>query len=391
MEDPDDTLENGATWVYSDGSVFQSRPGIIEVNCRFTGLVNFPYDELTCPFDVGGWDYGDNVQNLTFFDAGGMTLETSMETAGTSYQEYRITGYSTERQTFKYLCCPEPYSNLVFRISFSRPHLYYFWAIEFPGFLLTLVSFAVFWLDAANCGERLGLGVTLLLAVEVTKIVTNELLPVCGEMLWIELLLLVNEFFCVVAVLESCLAIKVAFDGLEKINEAKAELIDSWAKRVVPASYFVSLAIVYSITMDDGYESTTNPMFQGLASGKGAKIKVNILRALLVPILIAAVVGAFAASKNAKAKQLLLMRGGWCTGTSTDIAPSFTATNAARGRNVNVNVNVNMNEHAQKQAWAEADAKAEALELEGSFRPTTTATTAATAAEAAALPVHSCG
>jgi hypothetical protein len=47
--------------------------------------------------------------------------------------------------------------------------------------------------DATNCGERLGLGVTLVLAIEVTKIVIQELLPVCGEMLWIEVLLTVSE------------------------------------------------------------------------------------------------------------------------------------------------------------------------------------------------------
>jgi hypothetical protein len=125
-----------------------------------------------CPFDVGGWDYGDNVQNLTFFADGGIELEDRMETAGTSYQEYSITGHNTNRQTFYYACCLEPYSNLIFRLKFKRPEMYYFWAIEFPGVMLTSTSFSVFWLDAINCGERLGFGVTLLLAVEVTKIMT---------------------------------------------------------------------------------------------------------------------------------------------------------------------------------------------------------------------------
>ena len=58
-----------------------------ELNCRFTGLVNFPRDALSCPFEIGGWDYADNVQNLTFMDPG-IHLETRQETGGTSYQEY---------------------------------------------------------------------------------------------------------------------------------------------------------------------------------------------------------------------------------------------------------------------------------------------------------------
>jgi len=124
---PEESLHIGATWIYPDGSIFQSRPGMLELNCRFTGLVNFPYDALTCPFDVGGWDYGDNVQNLSFYDTG-IELETRMESSGTSYQVYSIKGYSVERQTYYYKCCPEPYSNLIFRITFERPARYYFCA-----------------------------------------------------------------------------------------------------------------------------------------------------------------------------------------------------------------------------------------------------------------------
>lgn len=34
--DPEEMLEPGALWIYSDGSVYQSRPGFIEISCRFT-------------------------------------------------------------------------------------------------------------------------------------------------------------------------------------------------------------------------------------------------------------------------------------------------------------------------------------------------------------------
>ena len=38
-------------------------------------------------------------------------------------------------------------------------------ALVLPVFYTPFVSMAVFWLDATNCGERLGFGVTTLLAV----------------------------------------------------------------------------------------------------------------------------------------------------------------------------------------------------------------------------------
>ena len=281
----DDALDVGATWVYSDGSVYQARPGMLELNCRFTGLANFPRDDLSCPFDIGGWDYADNVMNLTFMGTG-IELETLQE-AGTSYQEYSLDRFTIERMTYIYPCCPnESYSNLLFRVTFQRTSMYYFWAIEFPSMLLTIVSFAVFWLDPTNCGERLGYGVTVLLAVEVTKVVTSGLLPVCGETLWVQILLILNELVCILCLLESCLAIYHAFEAIGRIDELRAERTDYHARRIVPSTYIILLGTVYSLELDDGYMGTSKSMFQGI---KGASVRVDA-GILIAPCVVIAVV-----------------------------------------------------------------------------------------------------
>ena len=138
---------------------------------------------------------------------------------------------------------------------------YYTLAIEFPSVMLTLVSMAVFWLDATNCGERLGFGVTTLLAVQVTKNWTSDLVPTCGEFLWIEIVLLVNELFCVVSLLVSCLAVRQAFKGQGTVDELSSNAVDMIARRVIPPVYVVALAVLYNIDMEDGYFGTLNPMF----------------------------------------------------------------------------------------------------------------------------------
>lgn len=48
----DQVMEEGAAWVNSDGFVWQSVPGVVDVTCRFAGLTNFPRDELSCPIEV---------------------------------------------------------------------------------------------------------------------------------------------------------------------------------------------------------------------------------------------------------------------------------------------------------------------------------------------------
>ena len=87
-----------------------------------------------------------------------MLIDTVQETAGTSYQEYTLSRAETERISHTYVCCTEEFTNLFYRLYFNRPSQYYFMAVEFPSLFLTFISMIVFWLDATNCGERLGFG-----------------------------------------------------------------------------------------------------------------------------------------------------------------------------------------------------------------------------------------
>ena len=260
------TSEVGASKVTSDGTVLRSFPGRLEISCRFTGLVNFPHDELSCPFDVGSWAYSDSVVNLTFFDTGGVVIELNQETSGTSYQDYGLARVDTERVTQFYPGWGD-YTNLFFRVYLTRPSLYYFFMLEFPAILLTAISHVVHWLDVTMCGERLGLSGTMLLANQVIKIVTIDKLPVCGEMLWVEFLLLINELFCVLNLLISCFAVYRAFRRFGTVDEHASDAVDLQARWSVPALHACALGIIYSIELEDGYLGNGSSMFMGLAPG----------------------------------------------------------------------------------------------------------------------------
>ena len=82
-----------------------------------------------------------------------------------------------------YPCCPnEPWPTVKFRIYLSRASLYYTTFLLVPAVILSLTSFAVFFMSF-QVGERLGLGVTLVLAVMVSQFTLTSILPVCGEIL----------------------------------------------------------------------------------------------------------------------------------------------------------------------------------------------------------------
>ena len=91
----DQVMEEGAAWVTYTGAVWHSTPGVIDVSCRFAGLSSFPYDELTCPIEIASWSYSDLVTNLTFMeDRACVDLTTENPTAGTTYAEYQLDGYT---------------------------------------------------------------------------------------------------------------------------------------------------------------------------------------------------------------------------------------------------------------------------------------------------------
>ena len=48
--------------------------------------------------------------------------------------------------------------------------------------MLTCASMGAFFMPY-QVGERLGYGITLILAVEVTKVATQSMVPVCSELL----------------------------------------------------------------------------------------------------------------------------------------------------------------------------------------------------------------
>ena len=100
------TLEPALALVSSDGDIFFSRPGMIDLMCKFTGLVAFPFDNLGCLFEVGGWSFGGGHQGLTLLN-GGYELASQDEaaqedSAGSSYQEYWISNVTVDTDTARW-------------------------------------------------------------------------------------------------------------------------------------------------------------------------------------------------------------------------------------------------------------------------------------------------
>lgn len=173
------TLDASLAVVYSNGVVFWSRPGMLDIMCKFSGLVAFPFDKLTCEMEFGGWAMSAGFQGIRPFSSGAFAFSNQEATSGSSYTEYQI-------QTVEATLHSNDYSTSVdwpvmrYRIQMGRASMYYVTLILVPGVLMALLSMGVFFMSF-QVGERLSYGITLILATEVSKVVTSSFVPVCGE------------------------------------------------------------------------------------------------------------------------------------------------------------------------------------------------------------------
>lgn len=196
------TLDPSMATVSSDGTVFWSRPGSLDIMCKFSGLAAFPFDKLKCPMDVGGWSLSGGNQGIELLD-GGFDLSIQEASSGSSYQQHTISSVSAELRTNTYPCCPsEPWPAIVYTITMDRAQSYFVFLLFVPGVAITLLSFAVFFTDTASA-DALGYGIGVIV---VNLLLTNILvgvLPACGEVIWVDIFALVNTGFCCLALFQS--------------------------------------------------------------------------------------------------------------------------------------------------------------------------------------------
>ena len=196
-----------------NGNVYWSRQGTIEVLCRFSGLMAFPYGQLMCPIEVGGWALGGTYQGLQPMSSGCAQINDQELVSQSSYIDYALDRVTCNLTSYTY----GDYGDTVwpairYRVYMKPNTRFYFNVMTIiPTIVFTVFSFAVFFMSF-QVGERLGYGVTLALTAEVSKATMASLIPVAGELLWIELFFAMNLCFTFIALLESIVVLAIAYN-----------------------------------------------------------------------------------------------------------------------------------------------------------------------------------
>ncbi|CAH8624220.1 unnamed protein product [Heterobilharzia americana] len=159
--------------VQSNGNVFWPPPAKLRSTCKID-ITYFPFDDQSCTMKFGSWTYdGWQVNVIKRHDE----VDTSNYIENGEWDLLKVV---VERHETFYPCCAEPYPDLRFTIYMRRRTLYYLFNIIFPCLWLTVLSLISFWLPP-DSGEKITLGITVLLAFSVFMLLIAENMPATSE------------------------------------------------------------------------------------------------------------------------------------------------------------------------------------------------------------------
>ncbi|KAL3865419.1 hypothetical protein ACJMK2_042809 [Sinanodonta woodiana] len=155
------------------GVVFWPPPAKFRSSCKID-ITYFPFDDQSCKMKFGSWIYDGFQVDVT-------NRSDKVDLANYVYSgEWELLTIKVVRNEVRYACCEEFYPDVTFTIYMRRRTMYYLFNIIFPCLWLTILSLLGFWLPP-DSGEKITLGITVLLAFSVFMLLIAENMPATSE------------------------------------------------------------------------------------------------------------------------------------------------------------------------------------------------------------------
>ncbi|XP_044227548.1 neuronal acetylcholine receptor subunit alpha-9-like isoform X1 [Thunnus albacares] len=177
---PDIVLYNSADDVFSssmetnvvlrnDGQVMWDQPAITKSSCS-VDVAFFPFDVQECHFTFGSWTHNGNQMDLS------NALDSADLADFVPNVEWEVLGMPAKKNVILYGCCSDPYPDITFTLHLKRRASFYIFNLLIPCMMISFLAPLGFYLPA-DSGEKVSLGVTVLLALTVFQLLVAESMP----------------------------------------------------------------------------------------------------------------------------------------------------------------------------------------------------------------------
>ncbi|XP_041954723.1 neuronal acetylcholine receptor subunit alpha-7 [Alosa sapidissima] len=146
-------------------------PGILKSTC-YIDVRWFPFDIQKCDLKFGSWTHNGWLLDLQM---GAVDTSTYI-----SNGEWDLVDVPAKRNELYYECCKEPYPDVTFTVTMRRRTLYYALNLLIPCVLISGLALLVFLLPA-DSGEKISLGITVLLSLTVFMLLVAEIMPATSD------------------------------------------------------------------------------------------------------------------------------------------------------------------------------------------------------------------
>ncbi|XP_048121579.1 neuronal acetylcholine receptor subunit alpha-10a isoform X2 [Alosa alosa] len=152
-----------------DGQIMWDSPAITKSSCK-VDVSFFPFDAQQCRLTYGSWTYNGNQLDLL----------NAMETADLAdlvdNVEWEVLGMPAKKSVVLYGCCADPYPDVTYTLKLKRRASFYVFNLLIPCVMISFLAPLGFYLPA-DSGEKVSLGVTVMLALTVFQLLVAEIMP----------------------------------------------------------------------------------------------------------------------------------------------------------------------------------------------------------------------
>jgi nicotinic acetylcholine receptor len=156
-----------------NGKIFWSPPARLRCSCK-VDITYFPFDVQGCKMKFGSWTYDKSQVDLV------NSSEAVDMGAYITNGEWKIVGTKIIRNEVMYPIGSEIYPDVTVTIVISRRVLYYIINIIFPCVWLNVLSLLAFCIPP-DSGEKVTLGITVLLSYSVFMLLVADSMPATSE------------------------------------------------------------------------------------------------------------------------------------------------------------------------------------------------------------------
>ncbi|XDV37828.1 hypothetical protein PO909_007367 [Leuciscus waleckii] len=241
-----------------NGEITWDAPAITKSSC-VVDVSYFPFDSQQCNLTFGSWTYNGNQVDIAMgMDSG--DLSDFVENV-----EWECHGMPATKNVIMYGCCSDPYPDITYTVLLQRRSSFYIFNLLLPCFLISFLAPLGFYLPA-DSGEKVSLGVTVLLALTVFQMMVAESMPPS------ESVPLIGKYYVATMTMITASTSLTIFIMNIHFCGAEAKPVPYWAK-VLIIDYMSKIFFVYEV--GESYEKpaafhlTFNPCVYCSCRGNG--------------------------------------------------------------------------------------------------------------------------